>query len=157
MALAIEATNAGLISSLEPARVRSALEGVSWPGRLSVHLVEGREVMMDCAHNLEAAGALAAHLDGLDQRYNLLFSCLDDKPVEAMAEVLRPRVGEVVVCRLDDERAMPPERLSAAFRGAEIAENPFSALNVLRDPVLAAGSIRLVGALLAHVEAGEVG
>jgi dihydrofolate synthase/folylpolyglutamate synthase len=157
MALAIEATNAGLISSLEPARIRSALEGVSWPGRLSVHLVEGREVMMDCAHNLEAAGALAAHLDGLDQRYNLLFSCLDDKPVEAMAEVLRPRVGEVVVCRLDDERAMPPERLSAAFRGAEIAENPFSALNVLRDPVLAAGSIRLVGALLAHVEAGEVG
>ncbi len=61
---------------------------VSWPGRLSVHRVGGREVLVDCAHNLEAAQALAEHLDRLDRRYNLLFSCLDDKPVEAMAEVL---------------------------------------------------------------------
>jgi dihydrofolate synthase/folylpolyglutamate synthase len=137
---------------MEAARVCSALENVNWPGRLSVHLVEGRQVTMDCAHNLEAAIALADHLGRTDQRYNLLFSCLDDKPVEAMARVLAPHVGDVVVCRLDDERAMSPERLAAAFPGAEIAADPRSALKRLGDPVLAAGSIRLVGALLALSE-----
>jgi folylpolyglutamate synthase/dihydropteroate synthase len=113
--------------------------------------------MMDCAHNLEAAEALADHLQGLDRRYNLLFSCLDDKPVEAMARVLAPQVGDVVVCRLDDERAMSLERLAAAFPGAEIAADPRSALKRLDDPVLAAGSIRLVGALLALAEGEMVG
>jgi len=149
LALAVEASGVGLMTALEPSRVQAALEGVSWPGRLSVHLVEGREVLMDCAHNLEAAEALARHLGGLDRRYNLLFSCLEDKPVEAMAMVLKPQVGDIVVCRLDDPRAMPPERIAAAFPGAEIAQDLLSGLNCLGDPVLAAGSIRLVGSLVA--------
>jgi dihydrofolate synthase/folylpolyglutamate synthase len=152
LALALEAASAGWIRSLDPSRVQVALDGLSWPGRLSIHRLKGRDVLTDCAHNLEAAKALAEHLDGLDCRYNLLFSCLDDKPVEAMAEVLRNRVGDVVVCRLDDERAMPLERLAAAFAGAEVAEDPQSGLDRLSDPVLAAGSIRLVGALLALEE-----
>ena len=152
LALALEAANAGWMSSLKPSRVQEALDGMSWPGRLSVHRIKGREVLTDCAHNLEAAKALAEHLDGLDCRYNLLFSCLDDKPVEAMAEILKDRVGDVVVCRLDDERAMPLERLAAAFTDAEVAEDPQSGLDRVSDPVLAAGSIRLVGALLALTE-----
>jgi len=152
LALALEAANAGWVSPLEPSRIQVALDGMSWPGRLSVHRFKGREVLMDCAHNLEAARALAEHLNTLDCRYNLLFSCLDDKPVEAMAEVLEGCVGDVVVCPLDDERAMPLERLAAAFAGAEVAEDPQSGLECLSDPVLAAGSIRLVGALLALAE-----
>jgi len=156
VALAIEAHQAGLVPAIDAARVQSALENVKWPGRLSDHLVDGRRVMLDCAHNLEAAEALADHLRRLDRRYNLLFSCLDDKPVEAMARVLAPQVGDVVVCPLDDERAMSLERLSAAFPDAEVAAEPRSALERLNDPVLAAGSIRLVGALLALTEAGVV-
>jgi len=152
LALAVEAANAGWLNMLEPSRVRVALDGVCWPGRLSVHRVKGRDVLTDCAHNFEAATALAEHLDGLDARFNLLFSCLDDKPVEAMAGVLRDRVDDVVVCRLDDERAMPLERLAAAFAGAEVADDPQSGLDRLSDPVLAAGSIRLVGSLLALEE-----
>ncbi len=152
LALALEAANAGWVCPLKPTRVQVALDGLSWPGRLSVHQFKGREVLTDCAHNLEATKALAEHLDGLDCRYNLLFSCLDDKPVEAMAEILKKRVGDVVICPLADERAMPLERLAAAFAGAEIAEDPQSGLDRVGDPVLAAGSIRLVGALLALME-----
>ena len=152
LALALEAAHARWVTPLEPSRVQAALDGMRWPGRLSVHRLNGREVLMDCAHNLEAARALAEHLNGIDCRYNLLFSCLEDKPVEAMAEVLRDCVGDVVVCALDDERAMPIERLAAAFAGAEVAENPLSGLERMNDPVLAAGSIRLVGALLAVAE-----
>jgi dihydrofolate synthase/folylpolyglutamate synthase len=156
MALAIEAHRAGMTPPLKPDNVRSALEAVSWPGRLSVHLVEGREVTMDCAHNLEAVVALASYLDSFDHRYNLLFSCLDDKPVEAMARVLAPRVGSIAVCPLNDERAMPLDRLVAVFPNAGVAGSPRSALDLLEDPVLATGSVRLVGTLLALSEAGEV-
>jgi dihydrofolate synthase/folylpolyglutamate synthase len=147
LALAVEATDAGLVGLLVPSRIRAALEGVSWPGRLSTHRVNGRELLMDCAHNLEAVEALAGYLGGLSRRYNLLFSCLDDKPVEAMAKTLEPRVGDIVVCPLNDARAMPVERIAAAFRSAAVASDPQSAFESLSDPVLAAGSIRLVGAL----------
>jgi dihydrofolate synthase/folylpolyglutamate synthase len=152
LALAVEAAAAGLIEWLDPSLVRVAVEGVSWPGRLSRHRVTGREILLDCAHNLEATEVLAGFLAGQDRRYNLLFSCLEDKPVEAMARVLKPHVGEVIVCPLADARAMPVERLVAAFPTAAIAPSPLSALESLRDPVLAAGSIRLIGALYALAE-----
>ena len=152
VALALEAVAQGLLVGLEPARVREALEGLDWPGRLSVHRVAGRSVLVDCAHNLEAAHSLAAYLEGADRRYNLLFSCLDDKPVEAMAEILEPFVGEIAVCSLADERTMPLERLAAAFPKVLQAGSPLEGLKLLGDPVLAAGSVRLVGELLAHTQ-----
>ncbi len=150
LALARQAVAAGWLSELDPERVREGLGNVHWPGRLSMHRVAGREVLVDCAHNLEAASALTRYLDGLDHRYNLVFSCLDDKPLDKMAEVLRPSVAEIAVCPLADERAMPVDRLLAAFPGAKVGETPLGCLERLGDPVLAAGSIRLVGQLLAH-------
>ena len=155
LALCLRAAAAGWLGGLEPHRVRAAVEGVQWPGRLSRHRLGDRQVLMDCAHNLEGATALAAHLGGLGERHHLLFSCLDDKPVEAMAAVLRPVVGEVAVCELADERAMPLARLLAAFPGALEASDPEAALAALPDPVLAAGSVRLVGSLLAGSDGGE--
>lgn len=155
VALALKAVDSGWLPALEEKLVQRALEGVRWAGRLSVHRVAGREVLVDCAHNLEAAQALAAHLAGSAHRYNLVFSCLDDKPVEDMAAVLRPHVDAVVVCELADERAMDLERMLAAFPGATAASSPLAALTAAPDPVLAAGSVRLVGALLAHSDDSE--
>lgn len=152
LALAVEASDMGLTESIEPLHVEAAMDGVSWPGRLSTHRLDGRVVLMDCAHNVEATEALAGYLAGLDQRFNLLFSCLDDKPVEAMAKMLEPWVDDIIVCPLDDARAMSVERLAAAFPSATVASDPRSAFESLRDPVLAAGSIRLIGALYALVE-----
>jgi len=149
LALARQTVEAGWLSELDPQRVLEGLGKVRWPGRLSTHRVAGRKVLVDCAHNLEAARALAQYLGDVECRYNLVFSCLDDKPVDEMAAVLRPLVADVAVCPLADERAMPVDRLLAAFRGAKVAETPLTCLEQLRDPVLAAGSVRLVGQLLA--------
>jgi dihydrofolate synthase/folylpolyglutamate synthase len=155
LALALETVAAGWLPELEPPRVERALAAVTWPGRLSFHRVAGREVLVDCAHNLEAAQALAEFLATSDRSYNLLFSCLEDKPVEEMAAVLRPHVAKIVVCPLADDRAMDIGRILAAFPGALSAGSPLEALRGLPDPVLAAGSVRLAGALLAHAEGGE--
>jgi len=149
LALAQLAVAAGWLLELDPERVREGLGNLRWPGRLSTHRVAGREVLLDCAHNLEAVRALTKYLGGLDCKYNLIFFCLDDKPLDEMAAVLRPCVAEVAICPLADERAMPVDRLLAAFPGAKVAETPLGCLEQLGDPVLAAGSIRLVGQLLA--------
>ncbi len=154
LALARCAEAEGHLVRLEPAAVAEGLANVRWPGRLSEHTVGGRKILVDGAHNLEGAVALAAHLGRQPERYNLLFSCLDDKDVEGMADVLAPVVGEIAVCPLDDERAMAVSRIAAAFSNTLQAPDPLTALNRLPDPVVAAGSLRLVGALLEAAEEG---
>ncbi len=152
LALLVAAHRTGLAPAPRPEAVRAGLAASRWPARLSRHRIAGREVLIDGAHNLEGVRALAEHLAGRE-RHNLMFSCLADKPLEAMAELLRPVVGSVVVCPLDDERAMPLARLVRAFPEAEAAADPLAALALLPDPVVAAGSLRLAGALLEVEEA----
>jgi dihydrofolate synthase/folylpolyglutamate synthase len=154
MALAKCALEEGWMVDLSGAAVRRALANLEWPGRLSRHTIEGREVLLDCAHNAEAAHALAGYLGRVEERYNMVFSCLEDKPVEAMAAALRPHVGTVTVCPLDDQRGMAIERLAGSFPGAVVARSPLDGVRRTPDPVLAAGSLRLVGDLLEHAEEG---
>ena len=156
LALSRCAVAEGLFARLEPDAMVRGLANVRWPGRLSEHTLGGRKILVDGAHNLEGAEALAAHLRHRPERYNLLFSCLDDKDVEAMAGVLEPVVGKIAVCQLDDERAMPVDRIAAAFSNTLQATDPKAALDCLPDPVVAAGSLRLVGSLL-ELAAGGVG
>ena len=150
LALARALAETGVTLRLERQAVRRGLEAVSWPGRLSRHRLAGREVVLDGAHNLEAAGALAAHLAATGTRHDLLFSCLEEKPVEAMARLLRPLADRVAVFPLDDPRAAPLERLAAAFPGARRAPSAAAGLDLLGDPVLATGSLRVVGELLQY-------
>lgn len=156
LALGRSARDAGWIDDLRGEAIRDGLARVHWPGRLSIHRIAGRRVLLDCAHNAEAALALADHLRQGPVLYHLLFSCLEDKPVEEMAKALRPHVGNIVVYELDDERAMPIERLQRAFPEADTAPSVADGLSVLPNPVVAAGSVRAVGGLLAMAEA-EVG
>jgi len=145
----------GWLERIEPDAVRASLEQLRWPGRLTTHRVAGRRVLVDCAHNAEAAHVLASHLSSQPTLYHLLFSCLGDKPVEEMAAALRPYVGNVMVCPIDDERAMPLARLQAAFPEADTATSIMDGFDQLPSPVVAAGSIRLVGELLRHAD-GEM-
>jgi dihydrofolate synthase/folylpolyglutamate synthase len=149
LALARCAVELGWLPALAPDAVRAGIAGVLWPGRLSVHRVLGRRVLVDCAHNAEGVAALASHLADQPVLYHLLFSCLDDKPLEAMARTLRPVVGNVAVCPIKDERAASLERLEAAFPEAASAASVGQALTLLPSPVVVAGSVRLVGELLA--------
>jgi dihydrofolate synthase/folylpolyglutamate synthase len=154
LALARCAEAEGLLARLEPEAVVCGLARVRWSGRLSEHTLRGRKILVDAAHNLEGAEALAAYLSRRHERYNLLFSCLDDKDVDAMAGVLEPVVGSIAVCQLEDERAMAVDRIAAAFSNTLLSSDPMAALDSLPDPVVAAGSLRLVGALLELAEGG---
>jgi dihydrofolate synthase/folylpolyglutamate synthase len=145
----------GLAPSPDPETVRRGIEGTVWPGRLQWCSWRGRTLLVDGAHNREAVAALAAAVDRLELsgRIDLFFSCLNDKPVEAMAELLRPRVLGVTVAPLDSPRATPVEKLAAAFPGCARAANVGAALLALPTdaPTLVTGSLRLAGAVLAEI------
>jgi dihydrofolate synthase/folylpolyglutamate synthase len=138
--------------------VRRGIEGVSWPGRLQWCTTRDRRLLVDCAHNREAIAALAGALDdmGLSGKLNLLFSCLDDKPLESMGDLLRPRVVEVTVTPIRSPRARPLDELAAVFPGCRRATSVAAALLDLppEHPTLVTGSLRLVGEVLAEI--GEV-
>ena len=143
----------GVVGTLRADAVRTGVEGVSWPGRLQWCRRRGRQLVVDGAHNAEAAAALAAALDatGLSGRAHLLFSCLDDKPLEAMAALLRPRVTGVTVAPIASPRATPLEALQAAFPGSRRAPSVAAALlEIPADrPTVVTGSLRLAGEVLA--------
>jgi dihydrofolate synthase/folylpolyglutamate synthase len=152
LALALGTVHLEWLAALDPEAVRAGLDRTEWPGRLSSHLVFGRRILVDCAHNAEGTAALADHLADQPVLYHLLFSCLDDKPVETMARTLWPKVGNVAVCPLEGDRAMSLDRLHAAFPDCRSAPSVRQALALLPDPVLVAGSVRLAGELLAAAE-----
>ncbi|MGV8039693.1 MAG: bifunctional folylpolyglutamate synthase/dihydrofolate synthase [Thermoanaerobaculaceae bacterium] len=142
----------GVAPPLEREALIRGIEGVRWPGRLQWVEHEGRRLLLDGAHNREAALALAAALDqmGLSENIDLLFSCLHDKPLAEMAALLAPRVGRVTVVPLDSPRAVPAGVLAAAFPGAAVAADVAAALASCgrSRPTLVTGSLYLVGEVL---------
>ncbi len=152
LALAVAAAREGITPPPDPAAVARGLPATRWPGRLSTVTVRGKAILLDGAHNLEAAAALARHLGGLPERPDLLFSCLDDKPAAAMLELLRPVVRQVVLVELDDPRGLPMERLRSAAPRARATASLEEAVDALGRPAVAAGSLRLVGALMEYAE-----
>jgi dihydrofolate synthase/folylpolyglutamate synthase len=149
----------GIVPTLVADAVRRGIEHISWPGRLQWCKAGGHPLLLDGAHNREAIAALARTLDsmGLSGRLNLVFSCLDDKPIEAMAAILQPRVAEVTVVPINSPRARPLDELASAFPGSRQAASTAALLRVLSDnlPTLVTGSLRLVGEVLAEVGDGH--
>ena len=154
---------------LDDQMVTSALASVEWPGRLEAVTPD---VWLDCAHNAEAARALAAGIAALarGRRVVLLTSIVDDKDPAAIFAALSKVAAAVVLTRSANPRALPTHVLAAAarpcFPGAEltIEDDPLRALALARAQAAAAkaglvvvcGSIFLVGQLRAHLRGEPV-
>ena len=156
-----QARRAGLPVALE--RVPEAIARVDWPGRLQ--RLPGRpELLLDGAHNPAGARALAAHLRG-GPRFVLVFGAMADKDVRGLAQPLFPLASGIVLTRPRISRAATPSELSRrigplasrARREPQVGR----ALRLARRLALAegsgtrvvvAGSLYLVGAVLALVE-----
>jgi dihydrofolate synthase/folylpolyglutamate synthase len=161
----LEAIAAATGFAVDPAAVRRGLAAVRWPGRLQ--LVPGRPpVLLDGAHNPQGAEALAAELAvrsaAGQPRPVLVFAAMKDKDIAGLIAPLLPHVAHVVATQPGVDRAVDPETLAATIRGAgagaEPAPSPAEALARARELaggdglVLVAGSLYLVGAVLALLE-----
>jgi dihydrofolate synthase/folylpolyglutamate synthase len=97
--------------------IRSGLAAHRWPGRLET-ICADPVVMVDGAHNLDAARQLARHLTArLDGRkVTLVVGILDDKPYRAMLRHLLPLAERVIATRAKISRALPAETIAAYAR-----------------------------------------
>lgn len=157
-------TIAGKISAVTTPAIKRGLSEVVWPGRLDLRRIgQGREVLLDAAHNPDGASALAQALadDRSWSRPPLVFAVMQDKDSAAMLRALLPVVGPVICTRASNTRAMDPEALGVLVRNLApdrswtVEPTPAAALHAawqLAPRIVVAGSIFLIGDVLKLLE-----
>jgi dihydrofolate synthase / folylpolyglutamate synthase len=147
--------------------VRSALARPSWPGRLDLRrLRDGREILLDAAHNPAGALSLASYLRELNHvRLPLVFAGMHDKDLDGMLRTLLPVVGPLVVTRASNRRSADPDRLVDLARriapetSVTVAASPLEALEIAwrtSPRIIVAGSIFLLGDVMKLAQQGVI-
>jgi dihydrofolate synthase/folylpolyglutamate synthase len=142
---------------ITPFQIGQGIRNTVWPGRLERLSSRGVDWILDVAHNPAGAWAVRYGLSdvpGGRAARTLIFSCLRDKPIAEMAQVLFPLFEQVIFAPIHAARAAAMEDLVAA---AQLTEKPFlvaeSVAGALRlagehiggSPVVVCGSVYLVG------------
>ena len=137
--------------------VAAGIQQTYWPGRLERVVARGVEWILDVAHNPAGAWALRSGLRAIlevRKPKTLVFSCLRDKPVDELAQILFPLFDHVILPPIHTSRAAAPADLLAAAEAtgtpAATAESVSEALDraaELTDGGVAviSGSVYLVG------------
>lgn len=168
----IEALDEAGLAAFDAPALREGLAAVRWPGRLELLTVEPRavEVLLDGAHNVAGAGALAEALGDLRPllsggRRTLLMGTLRAKDAEGMVEALAGQLAmdaQVVATTVPDAPgSLGAQELASMWRawlpdGTSVraiddpGEALASAIDMARQaggPLICCGSLYLVGAV----------
>jgi len=154
-AVAIASVEAFLGGPLDVEKVRTALRGVTSPGRFEIW-PGTPPVVLDAAHNPHGARALARNLAARGSgRTIAVLAVMGDKDYAAVLRELEYAVDQVVCSRNSSPRSLPADELAVCARrvfGAarvHVAADVASGLAAARalvaaDPVLVAGDRLLV-------------
>ena len=148
---------------ISPAAIVEGLARVVWPGRLeSRQLPDGREALLDVAHNPYGAAALAAFLEAsADRTRPLVFAAMRDKDATTMLQALAPVVGAVVLTRTSNPRSTDPSELAERARTVAphlaiiVEPSPRDAVAAawrISSRIVVAGSIFLVGDVMNEID-----
>lgn len=161
-ALAVEAACRVESDRLTQDGIRKSLEETSWPGRFQS--LEDRRVILDGAHNPEAAKALATTWkeEFGEEKAFLLFGAVESKDVVEVLRELTPILAGVFFVPVKSQRGVPTEKLRAALREAgpyQLYGGSFETIaealaEIPRDDhrILVAGSLFLIGETLGHYQ-----
>ena len=155
------------------AAIEQGIRNTRWPGRLEfLTFPEGPGLLLDVAHNPAGAWTLRAAIAQLpeNQPRTLLFSCLRDKKLQEMSQILFPLFDSssdrpydhIIFAPIDNPRAAATEDLLAAARSLDIPAKAASdlatalaqarAITPANGLIIATGSIYLVGEIGRLVE-----
>ena len=142
--------------------IEAGLAHPEWPGRLEVRrLADGRELLLDAAHNPAGAASLASYLKAQSgEPRPLVFAAMRDKDVAGMFAALLPTVGRLIVTRASNARSAEPATLAEQARAVApalpiaIAPDLDGALDTAwraGSRIVVAGSIFLLGDVMKRV------
>ena len=137
--------------NLDAESIAAGIRQTRWPARLEKLARNGRSILLDVGHNPAGAWTLRAALAAEKQPpRDLIFGCLDDKPVEELAQILFPLFERVLLVAVPSPRAASGDRLLAAAQSvsaaAELEPNFTAALTAVKDQdAVITGSVYLVG------------
>ena len=154
-----------------PASIAAGVRQTRWPGRLERIERKGAEWDLDEAHNPAGAWALRAGLSGIEasrtesQRpRTLIFSCLRDKPLAEMAQILFPLFEQVIFAPIHSARAAATGDMVAAAQAtgtsALATDSVGEALKLAAERsqggvIVVSGSVYLVGEARSLLLSGE--
>ncbi len=139
------------------AAIEEGLQKVRWVGRLELIEYEGRQMLMDGAHNMAGAKTLQEFLRTYekDVPITMIFGVMSDKAIAGMAEMLFPFATTLIATRINNPRSADPLVISEAatqlvtpsLRAESVAEALQEALQ--RTPanglICVCGSLYLIG------------
>ena len=145
--------------AVPPAAVVEGLTHVVWPGRLDLRrLPDGREVLLDAAHNPDGSASLARFLRASEwRRPPIVFAAMRDKDIRGMLGALAAVCGAFVFTRASASRSADPNELGRCLSRIapalpyRIEPRPAEALSAawrIAPRIVAAGSIFLLGDVL---------
>jgi dihydrofolate synthase / folylpolyglutamate synthase len=158
IAAAVELERSGF--PITPESIERGIHNTVWPGRLEMLHRGNTTWIFDVAHNPAGAWALRSGLRAILEREaeagrprTLVFSCLKDKPVAELAQILFPLFDRVIFAPIASPRATPVDALLAAAgttgTPAEAAPTMHAALQHASSDnqavVVVSGSVYLVG------------
>lgn len=153
-----------------PADSGNSLRGVRWPARWERRILDdGRELIIDVAHNAECATALdsmlAAHFKKTGIRPTVIAGILGADRAQPILRTLAKHARRIVLVRPEQERACMPETLRAyipeSFDGSILEsdvrvlfprKNNCSLATEKGESLIVAGSCYLAGEVIAALE-----
>lgn len=92
------------------AAIETGLQNVNWAGRLEILEVEGRQMLMDGAHNLAGAQTLQDFLRAYEANLpiTMIFGAMNDKAIAGMAELLFPFAHLIIGTHINNPRSADP-------------------------------------------------
>jgi dihydrofolate synthase/folylpolyglutamate synthase len=153
---------------ITPASIAQGIQQTRWPGRIERFESGGVHWILDVAHNAAGTWALRSGLSGLLSENHprlLVFSCLRDKPLAEMAQILFPLFDQVIFAPIHSARATPTEEMEAAARTTATstlsAGSVREALQLARErghggTVVVSGSVYLVGEVRSLLLSGGI-
>lgn len=147
----IEVLNQYYNLNIKKNTIKKGLLKTVWPGRLEFI---SKNILVDCAHNLDAIKALKKELKKIKRDYKkiyLIIGILKDKDYKNILRELTPLAQKVILVKAKIPRALEPEILAKHVKNPIIIKNPKKALRYAKeiaknkDLILVTGSIYVVG------------
>jgi dihydrofolate synthase/folylpolyglutamate synthase len=124
--------------------IRRGVDTATWPGRLE----RMGPFLLDGAHNVAAANALAAFLGEFHpEGVWVIFAAMADKQFEQMIAILKPHARQFIFTRTQSPRAADPVQLQNLVAGSHVESTVGEAISYAREHAAAGSTILICGSL----------